>query len=147
MPVKPIPDGYRTVTPYLVVRGVPALLDFVKKAFGAEEIFRFTTPDGGISHAEVRIGDSMVMMGEAHGDTQAMPCMVHLYVEDSDSMFKDAIRAGATVVREMADQFYGDRAGGVKDPAGNQWWISTHKEDVTPEEMKRRMETMQPTNA
>jgi PhnB protein len=138
--VKPIPDGYHTVTPYLVVPRVAELIDFLKQAFGAEETFRMPRPDGAIAHAEVRIGDSMVMMGEPMGQFQPMLAMVHLYVDDADAMYKRALEAGATSVREPTDQFYGDRTAGVKDPAGNQWWIATHKEDVAPDELARRAE-------
>ena len=140
MAVKPIPDGYHTVTPYLVVPRVAEVIDFLKQAFGAEEMFRMPRPDGAIAHAEVRIGDSMVMMGEPMGDFQPMPAMIHLYVDDADAMYKLALEAGATSVREPTDQFYGDRSAGVKDPAGNQWWIATHKEDVAPDELARRAE-------
>jgi PhnB protein len=140
MAVKPIPDGYHTVTPYLVVPRVAELIDFLKQAFGAEEMFRMPRPDGAIAHAEVRIGDSMVMMGEPMGQFQPMLAMIHLYVDDADTMYKRALEAGATSVREPTDQFYGDRTAGVKDPAGNQWWIATHKEDVAPDELARRAE-------
>ena len=142
MAVKPIPEGYHSVTPYLVNEGVPKLMDFLKKAFGAQEIFRFAMPDGSIMHAEVKIGDSRIMMGEAGGEHKPKPCTIHLYVENSDAVYKRALDAGATVVREIADQFYGDRSGGVKDPAGNIWWISTHKEDVSPEEMQKRQKAV-----
>jgi len=140
MAVKPVPDGYHTVTPYLIVEGVPKLIDFVKTAFGATELHRMAQPDGTVRHAEVRIGDSVIMMGEASGQFKAMPASIHLYVPDSDAVYKRALEAGATSVMEVADQFYGDRSGGVKDPTGNSWWISTHKEDVPPEEMKKRAE-------
>jgi PhnB protein len=138
--VKPIPEGYHTVTPYLVVPRVAELIDFLKQAFGAEEMFRMPRPDGAIAHAEVRIGDSMVMMGEPMGEFQPMPAMIHLYVDDADAMYRRAVDAGATSVREPTDQFYGDRSAGVKDQAGNQWFIATHKEDVAPDELARRAE-------
>ena len=139
MTVQPIPEGYHTVTPYLVIPGIAQVLDFLKRAFGAVE----TTPpmkqaDGTVMHAEVQIGDSRVMMGEPMGQPP-VPAMLHLYVTDVDSVFRRAVEAGGVVVREPADQFYGDRSGGVKDSAGNIWWIATHKEDVSPEEMMRRM--------
>jgi PhnB protein len=140
MAVKPIPDGYHSVTPYVIVEGVPKLIDFLKQAFGATELHRMAEPDGTIRHAEVRIGDSVVMMGEARDQFKAMPVMIHLYVPDSDAAYKRALQAGATSITDMADQFYGDRSGGVKDPTGNSWWIATHKEDVPPEEMKKRAE-------
>ncbi len=139
-PVRPIPEGYHTVTPYLVVPGLARLIDFMKQAFGATEVGRFEEPGGRIKHAEVKIGDSIVMMGEPHGDIEMRPAVLHLYVTDADATYRRAIEAGARSLREPADQFYGDRSGGVTDPAGNQWWVSTHIEDVSPEEMKRRME-------
>jgi uncharacterized glyoxalase superfamily protein PhnB len=142
MAVKPIPEGYHTITPHLTVQGVAKLIDFLKKAFDAKEIMSHPGPDGRIMHAEVKIGDSIVMMGEAGGEWQPMPAALYIYVPDTDATYKRAIQAGATSVREPADQFYGDRSGGVKDPCGNQWWIGTHKEDVSPEEMKKRMDAL-----
>jgi PhnB protein len=140
MAVKPIPEGYHTVTPYLTVPGVPKLIDFLKQAFDAREIERMMEPDGTIRHAEVRIGDSVVMMGEAEGERQPMPSGIYLYVNDTDTVYKRALQAGATSLMEPADQFYGDRSAGVKDPSGNYWWIATHQEDVPPEELKKRAE-------
>jgi PhnB protein len=140
MAVKPIPEGYHTVTPYLTVPGVPRLIDFLKQAFDAQEIERMTQPDGTIRHAEVRIGDSVVMMGEPGGERQSMPSGIYLYVNDTDTTYKRALQAGATSLMEPADQFYGDRSAGVKDPSGNYWWIATHQEDVPPEELKKRAE-------
>ncbi len=128
--VKPVPDGYHTVTPYLVVQGVAQLIDFMKQAFAAEEIRRMTRPDGSIGHAEVKIGDSRVMLGEAGGEFEPMPTMLHMYVEDVDAVYQRALQAGAISVREIVDEFYGDRTGGVKDKSGNQWWIATHIKDV-----------------
>ncbi len=136
--VKPIPDGYHTVTPYLTVQGVPKLIDFLKQAFEAQEIERMTQPDGTIGHAEVRIGDSVVMMGEARDEWKPMPSGIYLYVNDTDAVYKRALQAGATSIMEPADQFYGDRSAGVKDSSGNHWWIATHKEDVPPAELKKR---------
>lgn len=138
--VKPVPDRYHSVTPYLVVEGVPKLLEFLKDTFNSTELERVPRPDGTISHAEVRIGDSVVMMGEANAQSKPMPTMLYVYVEDVDAVYKRALHAGAKPVRELKDEFYGDRAGGVADPMGNQWWIATHKEDVSPEELRRRME-------
>ncbi len=140
MAVKPIPEGHHTVTPYLVVRGAAQLIDFMKQAFAAEEIQRFTLQDGSIMHAEVRIGDSMVMLGEAGGEYEPMPTMLHLYVEDVDAVYHQALQAGAVSLREPADQLDGDRRGGVKDSSGNQWWMATHIEDVSPEELAKREE-------
>lgn len=142
MAVQPIPEGYSRVTPYLVVPGVGRLIDFMKKAFDAEEVFRMPGPGGKIVHAEVRIGDSRVMMGEPPGEFEPIPACLHLYVENTDAVYRRALAAGATSVREPADQFYGDRNAGVKDPSGNSWWITTHVEDVPPEEMARRHAAM-----
>ncbi len=138
--VRPIPENYHTVTPYLVVPGLARLIDFLEQAFGATEIGRFEGPEGRIMHAEVKIGDSIVMMGEPHGDIEARPAVLHLYVEDVDETYRHALKAGGTSLREPADQFYGDRSAGVLDPCRNQWWISTHVEDVSTEEMRRRMQ-------
>jgi uncharacterized glyoxalase superfamily protein PhnB len=138
MTVKPIPEGHHTVTPYLVVQDAAQLIEFMKQAFLAEEILRMAQPDGVIGHAEVRIGDSRVMLGEARGEYKPMPAMLHLYVEDADAVYRRALQAGATSLREPVDEFYGDRIGGVKDRFGNQWWIATHIEDVSPEELARR---------
>jgi PhnB protein len=140
MGVKPIPEGYRTVTPYLVVEGAGNVLEFMKQAFGAEEKFRMETPSGSIGHAEAKIGDSIVMMGDADSEHAAMPAMIHLYVEDCDATYERALAAGATSEREPADQFYGDRSAGVRDQAGNLWWIATHVEDVPEDEMAKRIE-------
>lgn len=135
-----IPEGYHSVTPYLVVEGVPKLIDFLKAAFDAVETERVPGPDGKIGHAEVRIGDSVVMMGEAGGESKPMPAMIYLYVSDADANYKRALDAGATSLMEPADQFYGDRSAGVKDPCGNQWWIATRIENVSKEELQRRAE-------
>lgn len=138
MTVKPIPEGYHTITPYLVVQGAAQLIDFLKQAFEAEEIHRMARPDGTIMHAEVKIGDSRVMIGEAQGEFTPMLAMLHLYVNDTDAVYRQALQAGATSLREPEDQFYGDRIGGVRDSFGNQWWMATHIEDVSSEEMTRR---------
>jgi uncharacterized glyoxalase superfamily protein PhnB len=136
--VKPIPDGYRTVTPYLVVRGVPRLIEFLEQAFGATETKRAARPDGSVMHAEVQIGDSLVMLGEPPASTPPMPACLHLYVVDTDALYHLALQAGATSLREPANQFYGDRVAGVQDPFGNQWWLATHVEDVSPVDMALR---------
>jgi PhnB protein len=144
MAVKPIPEGYHSVTPYLIVDGAGALIDFMKQAFDAEETVRMDTPDGKIGHAEFRIGDSIVMLADsATSDWDAMPATVVVYVEDVDKTYRRALEAGGTSVRDVADQFYGDRAGGVRDSVGNHWWIHTHVEDVPPEEMARRAQEWQ----
>ena len=138
MAAKPIPEGYHTITPYLVVPGVAKLIDFLKRAFDAKEVERMARPDGTVMHAEVRIGDSIVMMGEASGEKKAMPAMLYLYVNDTDAAYQRALDAGATSLLAPTDQFYGDRNAGVNDPSGNQWWIATHVEDVPPEKMAKR---------
>ena len=137
---KHIPNGYHTVTPYLMVREVARLIAFLEQAFGAKESERLRRPDGTIMHAEVRIGDSVVMMGEASNESEPRPGSLYLYVEDTDAVYQRALAAGATSIMEPADQFYGDRNAGVKDPAGNYWWIATHQEDVSPEELQGRAE-------
>jgi uncharacterized glyoxalase superfamily protein PhnB len=142
MPVKPIPEGFHSVTPYLVVENAAKLIDFTKQVFGAEEKERMQTPDGRIMHAEVRIGDSVIMLGEPMGDQKPMPTALYLYVSDADAVYRRALAAGAVSLMEPADQFYGDRNAGVKDPAGNLWWIATHKEDVPREEMERRAQAV-----
>lgn len=136
--VKPIPEGYHTVTPYLVVRNVSGLIDFAQKVFDAEEILRMESPDGRITHAEVRLGDSVIMMGEAPDEEALMPAMLHVYLEDADATYQRALAAGATSLREPTDEFYGDRIAGVRDASGNQWWVATHIEDVSAEELQRR---------
>ena len=119
------PDGYHTVTPYLTVHGVAALMEFVKKAFGAVENFNAIDDSGKTVHAEVTIGDTRVMMGEAGGEWKARPGTLYMYVEDTDVVYKRALEAGGKSVREPTDQPYGDRNAGVEDPSGNQWWIAT----------------------
>ena len=140
--VNPIPEGFGTLTPYLFVRGTGKLIYFLKEAFGAEEIERHTGPDGEVMFAQLRIGDSMLMMSEPRENWKPMPCGVFLYVEDTDAAYRRAMEAGAVSLMEPADQFYGDRNAGVQDPCGNNWWIGTHVEDVTPEEMQRRLDAM-----
>lgn len=136
--VQPIPDGYPTVTPYLVVEGATRVLDFLAAAFDAKERTRMEGPNGTIGHAEVTIGDSLIMVGDAGSEFPARPGTLHLYVEDCDATYERALAAGATSERPPEDQFYGDRMAGVNDSAGNQWWIATHVEDVSPDEMARR---------
>lgn len=148
--VNPIPEGYHTATPYLIVRDAAAALEFYKKAFGATELFRMPTPDGKVGHAEIKIGDSHLMVADempemGYVSPQTIgnsPISIMLYVEDADAMAEQAIAAGATVVRPMRDEFYGDRTGSFTDPFGHQWHISTHIEDVTPEEVGKRLEAM-----
>jgi PhnB protein len=147
MAVKPIPEGYHTVTPYLVIQGASRAIDFYKEAFGAVETVRMGGPDGKVGHAEIKIGDSMVMLADEHPDMGhrgpkaygGTPVSLALYVEDVDSMFPRAIAAGAKELQPLKDQFYGDRSGTLEDPFGHIWTIGTHKEDVAPDEMERRM--------
>ena len=138
MAVNPIPDGFHTVTPYMVVADVDQCLDFLKAAFGAAEKGRVPNQDGRTGHAEVLIGDSHVMMGRAQDEFPALPCMLYLYVPDTDATYAQALKAGATSMQEPADMFYGDRNAFVQDPAGNTWCIATHQEDLTPEELAKR---------
>jgi uncharacterized glyoxalase superfamily protein PhnB len=139
MAVKAIPDGYHTVTPSLVVKGAAKLIDFIKEAFGGEEAFRMPGPGGAVMHAEVKIGDSVVMLNDAM-QQQPTTASLFLYVTDVDGVYKRAVKAGATSLSEPADMFWGDRMAQVKDQFGNQWSIATHKEDVPPQEMQKRME-------
>lgn len=134
-----VPDGYHSVTPFLAIRGVQELIEFLQAAFDAELTESIPGPEGGVAHAEVRIGDSMVMMGEAAEDGTAFPAMLYLYVEDVDALFERAVAAGGAVVRAVEDQPYGDRVGAVSDPAGNQWWIATRKETLSSAEIAERM--------
>jgi PhnB protein len=139
MAVKPIPDGYNTYTPYYVVDGAAGFIEFLRKAFGAEETFRMPAPGGRIGHAEVRVGNSVVMLADAGAEHPARQFNGMLYVNDADAVFKTAVAAGAKIDRPIENQFYGDRMGSVIDKWGNNWSIGTHVEDVSPEEMKRRM--------
>jgi PhnB protein len=141
MAVRPIPEGYHSVTPGLTVPGVAKLIDFLKQAFGAEVTEEpVMRPDGGVMHAEVKIGDSRIMLGEPMGDFGPMPGNFYLYVEDADSVYRKALQAGATSIAELTDQFWGDRAGGVRDQSGNIWWIAMHKEELSRHEMMKRVE-------
>jgi uncharacterized glyoxalase superfamily protein PhnB len=139
MAAKPVPDGYHTVTPYLTVRGAPKVIEFLKQAFDAEFTHEPTKrPDGSIMHAEVRIGDSRVMIGEENEMAKATTSSPYLYVPNVDSVYQRAVKAGGNSIMEPMDMFYGDRSGGVKDPSGNTWYIATHKEDVAPQELAKR---------
>jgi len=138
MAVKAKPDDYHAVTPYLVVDGAARLIDFLKEVFDAQEVERLAAPGDRIGHAEIRIGDSVIMLGDAHGEHKPMQTMLYVYVDDADAVYQRALAAGATSVQAPVDQFYGDRSGGVKDAFGNLWWIATHIEDVPPAELKRR---------
>ena len=146
--VQPIPAGYHTVTPYLIINGAADALAFYQQAFGATELFRMPTPDGKIGHAEIKIGDSPIMLADESLEMGSRspqsyggsPVTIMLYVEDVDTVVNRAVFAGATLQRPVKDQFYGDRSGSVKDPFGHEWHIATHTEDVSPDEMNRRME-------
>ena len=139
MSVKPIPDGYHTVTPYLLVPPGSKIVEFLVQAFGAKVVRVMKAPDGVIQHAQVRVGDSVVMMGEARGPHEPQTAMLYLYLPDVDGAYKRAMAApGATSILEPMDMFYGDRSGAVKDAHGNQWWLATHIEDVPDDELARR---------
>jgi len=140
--VNPIPAGYHSVTPYLVVANADLLMQFVKSAFGAQEVLAMRGPDGAIQHAEARIGDSILMMGRANGEYTAQASTIHLYMADVDAVYRAAMSAGGKNLQEPADQFYGDRRAGVTDPWGNRWYIAAHIEDVSPEEIGRRAAAM-----
>lgn len=144
MAVKAIPDDYHAVTPFLTVQGAGKLIDFMKSAFGAEERMCMPMPDGTVAHAELTIGDSVVMVSDATPEFPAMPGSIHLYVEDCDATYKQALAAGAKSHMEPKDQFYGDRSANITDPAGNRWSIATHIEDVGEEDMMKRMAEMAP---
>lgn len=141
--VKPVPEGHHTVTPYLLVNNAKKLIEFIKKTFDGTVDYMMKSEDGTIRHSTVKIGDSMVMISGGTEQLHPMPCMLHLYVEDVDSVYKKAIQAGGESLREPEDQFYGDRSAGVQDQWNNQWWIATHIEDVSDEEMKNRLEKIQ----
>ena len=149
MAVKPIPEGYHSVTPYLAIRNASAALDFYQKAFGAQEMFRMPSPDGKIGHAEIKIGDSMIMLADEHADMDffgpetrgGVTANIMLYVEDVDAQFKRALDAGAKEIRPLKDEFYGDRVAMLRDPFGHRWTLHTRIEDVSVDEMRRRMQS------
>jgi len=146
MAVTPIPEGYHSVTPYLIIEGAGEAIAFYAKAFGAKELFRFPTPDGKIGHAEIKIGDSPIMLADAYPamgynspkSLGGSPVSLMIYVENVDTVFNQAVQAGATVKEALTDKFYGDRSGSLIDPFGHVWHVSTHKEDVSMEEMEKR---------
>jgi PhnB protein len=139
MAVKAVPDGYHTVTPFINVKGVAKMIDFLKSALGAEEVMRMAGPGGMVMHAEVSIGNSRLMLGEVMPPNEPSSSYFYLYVNDADAMYKRAVGAGASSVSQPTDQFWGDRMATVKDPFGNTWSLATHKSDPTPEEMEKRM--------
>ena len=146
--VKPVPDGYHTITPYLIVNGAAAAIEFYKRAFGATEVMRMPAPDGRIGHAELQLGDCRVMLADEYPQMDCRgpksvggtPVFLHMYVDDVDAVVKQAVAAGARVVRPVQDQFYGDRMGTVADPYGHVWHVSTHKEDLSMDELRARAE-------
>src|SRR2546428_11094208 len=138
--VKPIPEGYHTITPVLMVNDAAKLIDFLKDAFAAREKERFTDPAGKIVHAEVTLGDSIIQFSDAIGEWKPVQVPLLVCVTDTDSTYRRALKAGATSLREPMNAFYGDRSAGVKDPFSNSWWIATHPEDVSREELERRAE-------
>ena len=145
--VKPIPEGYHSVTPYLFVRSAAGAIDFYKNVFGAAEVVRMAGPNGKIMHAELRIGDSIVMLADENPPTGVMSPQtvggfsvgLHVYVENVDGVIQKAVESGAKLLRPIKNQFYGDRSGSVLDPFGHMWSVATHVEDVSPEEMRKRM--------
>ena len=148
MATKPIPDGYRTATPYLIIKGAADAIEFYKRAFGATELLRMADPQGRVGHAEIKIGDSVIMLADEHPamgyrgprSLGGSSVSILLYLEDVDGVFERAVKAGAKAQRPVADQFYGDRSGTLEDPFGHVWTVATHVEDVPPEEMQRRAE-------
>lgn len=148
--VKPIPDGYEGATPYLCIQGAAGAIDFYRKAFGATEVMRMADPSGKVGHAEIKIGAARIMLADEFPEMGVVspktlggsPVTIHLYVEDVDAIARQARAAGIKVLRPLEDQFYGDRGGKFEDPFGHQWYLSTHKEDVTPEELNRRAAAM-----
>ncbi len=152
MATKPIPDGYQSVIPYLIVSGAAKALDYYKKAFGAKERMRVPMPEGRIGHAEIEIGNSVVMLADEFPQMGAKspttiggtPVGICIYVEDVDTIFKQAIAAGGKQEKPLQNQFYGDRSGTLIDPFGHKWTVATHIEDVSPEEINRRMAAMKP---
>ena len=151
MTARPIPEGYQSVTPYLMMPGAAAAIDFYQRAFSATELLRLVAPGGKIAHAEIKVGNSPVMMADDCGtegswrNPQALAGTsigLHVYVEDVDAMFAQAVGAGARVIRPVEDQFYGDRTGTLEDPFGHVWFLATHKEDLAPEEIHRRAQAL-----
>jgi len=144
--IKFIPKGYHTATPYLIIKDAAMAIEFYKEAFGAAELTRMTQPDGRIGHAEIKIGDSPIMLADEFPEMGARspqslggsPVSILLYVQDVDALSAQAVAAGAKVVRAVKDQFYGDRSGSLEDPFGHQWHVATHVENVPPEELKKR---------
>lgn len=152
MAVRAIPEGHEAAVPYLCVLDAPKMIEFYKRVFGATEVSRMAGPDGRVGHAEIRIGKALIMLSDEHPEMGILsprtigkarsPVGIHLYVEDVDALYKRALQAGATSLREPQDQFYGDRNAQLIDPSGHLWYISTRKEDVSPAEMTRRFDAL-----
>jgi PhnB protein len=150
MSVQPVPAGHRTVTPYLTIKHATKALAFYKEGFGATEAYKLMMPDGRLGHAEIRLGDSLIMLsdefpeygGKAPETLGGSPVSIHLYVEDVDAFFQRALAAGAKERKPVMDQFYGDRSGQLEDPFGHLWWVATHKEDIAPAELQKRVQAM-----
>jgi uncharacterized glyoxalase superfamily protein PhnB len=140
---EPIRDGFHSITPYLLASGASRLVEFIGAAFGGEVIFRKERPDGSTMHAELRVGDSMLMLGEVSDPFGPMPASIYLYVPDCDTVYQRALSSGGISVFPLMTLPSGERYGGVKDPCGNVWWVATHVEDVTPEEEERRWKEFQ----
>jgi PhnB protein len=147
MAIKPIPEGYHSVTPYLLIDGAARAIEFYKQAFGATELFKMDMPGDKIGHAEILIGDSRIMMADDCGgespfrnprSSGSSPVGLHVYVEDVDKIFSQAVDAGAKIIKPVQDQFYGDRTGALEDPFGHIWFVATHKQDLSPEEIRKR---------
>lgn len=142
MPLKNPPDGQRSVTPYLLIAGAASFIEFAENVFGARVRLSMPMPDGKVGHSELELGDSVLMVADATDEYPAVKSSIHLYLDDVDAVFNRALAAGATATMELADQFYGDRAATIVDPFGNQWWLATHIEDVSQEEVERRLKEM-----
>jgi PhnB protein len=138
MPVDPIPDGYQTVTPYLIIKGIDEFVEFLIKLFSAQLTEQLHGPRGRTIHAEVRIGDSLIMIGEQPDGSDSKQGVLYVYTDDVDRLYQRALDYGCKSISAPQDQFYGDRSAGFEDPFGVQWWVATHIEDVSPEEMARR---------
>lgn len=146
MVAKPIPDGYHTVTPYLMIKGADKFIRFMAAVFGAKVTEQLMQADGKPGHTELRVGDSLIMLSEVKADRPPTPIMLHIYVDDVDAAFERAVEAGGKVVAAPTNQFYGDRSGGVIEPSGNTIWVATHIEDVSPAELQRRAKAAQNPN-
>jgi uncharacterized glyoxalase superfamily protein PhnB len=147
MPTTPIRAGFHTITPYIFAQNASRLVDFISAAFAGEVVNRKERPDGAVMHAEIRVGDSMLMLGEASPQFGSMPTSIYLYVTDCDTVYQTALNSGGTSVFPMMNLPSGERYGGVKDPCGNIWWVATHVEDVSPEEEERRWKEFQMPSA